>query len=51
MKGVTSLLFHIQQLSKFLQAMQQQYNLVRVKELTKGVESIVDVDWKNPQCV
>lgn len=34
-------------LSKFLQAMQQQYNLVRVKELTKGVESIVDVDWKN----
>ncbi|XP_075873543.1 eukaryotic translation initiation factor 2D-like, partial [Nelusetta ayraudi] len=36
-------------LSKFLQAMQQQYNLVRVKELTKGVESIVDVDWKNPE--
>lgn len=41
----------IQQLSKFLQAMQQQYHLVRVKELTKGVESIVDVDWKNPECV
>ncbi|KAK2851572.1 hypothetical protein Q5P01_007848 [Channa striata] len=35
-------------LSKFLQAMQQQHNLVRVKELTKGVESIVEVDWKNP---
>uniref|UniRef100_A0A671XDN3 Eukaryotic translation initiation factor 2D n=1 Tax=Sparus aurata TaxID=8175 RepID=A0A671XDN3_SPAAU len=34
-------------LSKFLQAMQQQHNLVRVKELTKGVESIVEVDWKN----
>ncbi|XP_036961458.1 eukaryotic translation initiation factor 2D isoform X2 [Acanthopagrus latus] len=32
---------------KFLQAMQQQHNLVRVKELTKGVESIVEVDWKN----
>lgn len=38
-------------MSKFLQAMQQQYHLVRVKELTKGVESIVDVDWKNPECV
>ena len=37
----------VQQLSKFLQAMQQQHNLVRVKELTKGVESIVEVDWKN----
>uniref|UniRef100_A0A7N8Y774 Eukaryotic translation initiation factor 2D n=1 Tax=Mastacembelus armatus TaxID=205130 RepID=A0A7N8Y774_9TELE len=35
-------------LSKFLQAMQQQYNLVQVKELTKGVESIVEVDWKHP---
>ncbi|XP_034552244.1 eukaryotic translation initiation factor 2D [Notolabrus celidotus] len=34
-------------LSKFLQAMQQKHNLVRVKELTKGVESIVEVDWKN----
>nr|XP_020441097.1 eukaryotic translation initiation factor 2D [Monopterus albus] len=34
-------------LSKFLQAMQQQHNLVRVKELTKGVESIVEVDWKS----
>lgn len=31
--------------------MQQQYHLVRVKELTKGVESIVDVDWKNSECV
>uniref|UniRef100_A0A7N8YDB8 Eukaryotic translation initiation factor 2D n=1 Tax=Mastacembelus armatus TaxID=205130 RepID=A0A7N8YDB8_9TELE len=36
-------------LSKFLQAMQQQYNLVQVKELTKGVESIVEVDWKHPE--
>ncbi|KAM7411680.1 hypothetical protein PAMA_021591 [Pampus argenteus] len=36
-------------LSKFLQAMQQQHRLVRVKELTKGVESIVEVDWKNPE--
>lgn len=36
-------------LSKFLQTMQQQKNLVHVKELTKGVDSIVDVDWKNPE--
>ncbi|TNM86938.1 hypothetical protein fugu_007168 [Takifugu bimaculatus] len=36
-------------LSKFLQAMQQQHNLVRLKELTKGVESIVEVDWKNEE--
>uniref|UniRef100_A0A3P8SVB3 Eukaryotic translation initiation factor 2D n=1 Tax=Amphiprion percula TaxID=161767 RepID=A0A3P8SVB3_AMPPE len=36
-------------LSKFLQVMQQQHHLVRVKELTKGVESIVEVDWKNPE--
>ncbi|XP_042347858.1 eukaryotic translation initiation factor 2D [Plectropomus leopardus] len=36
-------------LSKFLQAMQKQHNLVRVKELTKGVESIVEVDWKNQE--
>lgn len=36
-------------LSKFLQVMQQQHNLVRVKELTKGVESIVEVDWKNEE--
>ncbi|XP_004070820.1 eukaryotic translation initiation factor 2D [Oryzias latipes] len=35
-------------LSKFLQVMQQQYHFVRVKELSKGVESIVEVDWKNP---
>ncbi|XP_072305808.1 eukaryotic translation initiation factor 2D [Eucyclogobius newberryi] len=34
-------------LSKFLQTMQQQHSLIRVKELTKGVESIVEVDWKN----
>lgn len=37
------------QLSKFLQCMQQQHSLVRVKELSKGVESIVEVDWKNPE--
>ncbi|KAM4610028.1 eukaryotic translation initiation factor 2D [Polymixia lowei] len=36
-------------LSKFLQTMQQQHKLVRVKELSKGVESIVEVDWKNPE--
>ncbi|XP_054652345.1 eukaryotic translation initiation factor 2D isoform X3 [Dunckerocampus dactyliophorus] len=36
-------------LSKFLQVMQQQHSLVRVKELTKGVESIIEVDWKNPE--
>ncbi|XP_070695825.1 eukaryotic translation initiation factor 2D isoform X2 [Pempheris klunzingeri] len=36
-------------LSKFLQTMQKQHNLVQVKELTKGVESIVEVDWKNPE--
>ncbi|KAM4562849.1 eukaryotic translation initiation factor 2D [Odontesthes bonariensis] len=36
-------------LSKFLQVMQQQHNLLRVKALTKGVESIVEVDWKNPE--
>ncbi|XP_034028575.1 eukaryotic translation initiation factor 2D [Thalassophryne amazonica] len=36
-------------LSKFLQAMQQQHSLLQVKELTKGVESIVEVNWKNPQ--
>ena len=35
------------QLSKFLQTMQQQHGVVRVKELTKGVESLVEVDWKN----
>ncbi|KAG7332161.1 hypothetical protein KOW79_003995 [Hemibagrus wyckioides] len=36
-------------LSKFLQSMQKEHNLVRVKELTKGVDSIVEVDWKNPE--
>ncbi|XP_068189569.1 eukaryotic translation initiation factor 2D isoform X2 [Antennarius striatus] len=36
-------------LSKFLQTMEQQRNLVRVKELSKGVESIVEVDWKNQE--
>ncbi|XP_019747171.1 eukaryotic translation initiation factor 2D isoform X2 [Hippocampus comes] len=36
-------------LSKFLHVMQQQHSIVRVKELTKGVESIVEVDWKSPE--
>ncbi|CAH2220950.1 eukaryotic translation initiation factor 2D [Pelobates cultripes] len=34
-------------LSKFLQTMQQR-KILQVKELTKGVESIVDIDWKHP---
>ncbi|GAA6106850.1 eukaryotic translation initiation factor 2D [Tachysurus ichikawai] len=29
--------------------MQKEHNLVRVKELSKGVDSIVEVDWKNPE--
>lgn len=29
--------------------MQKQHNLIRVKELTKGVESIVEVDWNNKE--
>nr|XP_034979558.1 eukaryotic translation initiation factor 2D isoform X1 [Zootoca vivipara] len=33
-------------LSKFLQSMQQQ-NILQVKELNKGVESIVNVDWRH----
>ncbi|XP_062998856.1 eukaryotic translation initiation factor 2D [Elgaria multicarinata webbii] len=32
--------------SKFLQSMQQQ-KIIQVKELSKGVESIVDVDWRH----
>ncbi|KAM9476111.1 eukaryotic translation initiation factor 2D [Clarias gariepinus] len=36
-------------LSKFLQSMQKEHSLVRVKELSKGVDSIVEVDWKNPE--
>lgn len=36
-------------LSKFLQCMQRDHSLVQVKELSKGVESIVEVDWKNPE--
>ncbi|XP_056319123.1 eukaryotic translation initiation factor 2D [Danio aesculapii] len=36
-------------LSKFLQIMQRDYRLIQVKELSKGVESIVDVDWRNPK--
>ncbi|NWX88226.1 EIF2D factor, partial [Nothoprocta pentlandii] len=33
--------------SKFLQSMQHQ-KVLQVKELNKGVESIVEVDWKHP---
>ncbi|NXS31131.1 EIF2D factor, partial [Pomatostomus ruficeps] len=33
--------------SKFLQCMQHQ-RILQVKELNKGVESIVEVDWKHP---
>ncbi|XP_010137793.1 PREDICTED: eukaryotic translation initiation factor 2D [Buceros rhinoceros silvestris] len=33
--------------SKFLQCMQHQ-KVLQVKELNKGVESIVEVDWKHP---
>ncbi|NWS10893.1 EIF2D factor, partial [Pachyramphus minor] len=33
--------------SKFLQSMQNQ-KILQVKELSKGVESIVEVDWKHP---
>ncbi|NWY69549.1 EIF2D factor, partial [Erithacus rubecula] len=33
--------------SKFLQCKQHQ-RILQVKELSKGVESIVDVDWKHP---
>ncbi|XP_063065166.1 eukaryotic translation initiation factor 2D [Engraulis encrasicolus] len=36
-------------LSKFLQCMQKDHQLVKVKELSKGVESIVEVDWKHPE--
>ncbi|XP_036389752.1 eukaryotic translation initiation factor 2D [Megalops cyprinoides] len=36
-------------LSKFLQCMQRQHQLLQVKELSKGVESIVEVDWKHPE--
>ncbi|KAF7253890.1 Eukaryotic translation initiation factor 2D [Varanus komodoensis] len=32
--------------SKFLQSMQKQ-KIIQVKELSKGVESIVDVDWRH----
>ncbi|XP_070122685.1 eukaryotic translation initiation factor 2D isoform X2 [Equus przewalskii] len=35
-------------LSKFLQQMQQEH-IIQVKELSKGVESIVAVDWKHPR--
>uniref|UniRef100_A0A8C1RWD6 Eukaryotic translation initiation factor 2D n=1 Tax=Cyprinus carpio TaxID=7962 RepID=A0A8C1RWD6_CYPCA len=40
--------FLLFQLSKFLQCMQKDHSLIQVKELSKGVESIVDVDWRNP---
>uniref|UniRef100_A0A8B9T5K0 Eukaryotic translation initiation factor 2D n=1 Tax=Anas platyrhynchos TaxID=8839 RepID=A0A8B9T5K0_ANAPL len=36
--------------SKFLQCMQHQ-KILQVKELSKGVESIVEVDWKHPEYV
>uniref|UniRef100_A0A8C6JL92 Eukaryotic translation initiation factor 2D n=1 Tax=Melopsittacus undulatus TaxID=13146 RepID=A0A8C6JL92_MELUD len=36
--------------SKFLQYMQHQ-KILQVKELNKGVESIVEVDWKHPEYV
>ncbi|XP_043102065.1 eukaryotic translation initiation factor 2D [Puntigrus tetrazona] len=36
-------------LSKFLQCMQKDHSLIQVKELSKGVESIVEVDWRNPE--
>ncbi|XP_075471290.1 eukaryotic translation initiation factor 2D isoform X2 [Ascaphus truei] len=35
-------------LSKFLQSMQQR-GILQVKELSKGVESIVGIDWKHPE--
>ncbi|XP_058556737.1 eukaryotic translation initiation factor 2D isoform X5 [Neofelis nebulosa] len=35
-------------LSKFLQHMQRE-QIIQVKELSKGVESIVAVDWKHPR--
>ncbi|KAE8623670.1 hypothetical protein XENTR_v10005692 [Xenopus tropicalis] len=34
-------------LTKFLQTMQQR-KVLQVKELNKGVESIVEIDWKHP---
>ncbi len=37
------------QLSKFLQCMQKDHSLIHVKELSKGVESIVEVYWRNPE--
>lgn len=47
MESVKSLYFS-PQLSKFLQHMQQE-QIVQVKELSKGVESIVTVDWRHPR--
>eukprot|EP00079_Xenopus_tropicalis_P022271 XP_012814109.1 PREDICTED: eukaryotic translation initiation factor 2D isoform X3 [Xenopus tropicalis] len=35
-------------LTKFLQTMQQR-KVLQVKELNKGVESIVEIDWKHPE--
>ncbi|XP_018416818.1 PREDICTED: eukaryotic translation initiation factor 2D isoform X1 [Nanorana parkeri] len=37
-------------LSKFLQVMQQR-NILQVKELSKGVESIVEIQWKHPDVI
>ncbi|KAM5181220.1 eukaryotic translation initiation factor 2D isoform 2-T2 [Mantella aurantiaca] len=37
-------------LSKFLQAMQQR-KILQVKELSKGVESIVEIHWKHPDVI
>ncbi|XP_053562567.1 eukaryotic translation initiation factor 2D [Bombina bombina] len=34
-------------MSKFLQTMQQR-KILQVKELSKGVDSIVEIDWKHP---
>ncbi|KAL1269467.1 hypothetical protein QQF64_031756 [Cirrhinus molitorella] len=36
-------------LSKFLHCMQKEHSLIQVKELCKGVDSIVEVDWRNPE--
>nr|XP_006628528.1 PREDICTED: eukaryotic translation initiation factor 2D [Lepisosteus oculatus] len=36
-------------LSRFLQCMQQEHGLIQVKELSKGVDSIVDVDWSHSE--
>ncbi|NXS74704.1 EIF2D factor, partial [Pandion haliaetus] len=45
--GFLSLKLWRSSFSKFLQCMQHQ-KILQVKELNKGVESIVEVDWKHP---